>query len=165
MIDVGKLEKLGKAKEEENNRFRLFLKTYADEQKLDQEFKELHEKYFSIYDCSKCRNCCKKLGISLQEDELIRICNHYNYDIDGIKDELLIEKYGEYVNKKNPCPFLNKDNECNIKECLAKSCKDYPYTNKEERLYSLLTIVQNSKICPVVYEILEELKRKYKFRR
>lgn len=164
MIEVEELEKLMESKEDENYRFRTFLKCNADEEQLDKDFKELHDKIFKKYDCSKCRNCCKKLGISLKESELIQICKYYSLDIDDLKNNYLIEEYGEYVNKNNPCPFLNNDNSCKICNCLPRTCKEYPYTNKPERLFSLLTIVKNSMVCPAVYEILEELKKKYRFR-
>ena len=148
---------------DENYRFRTFLKIHADEKTLDRQFKQLHNKYFKTFDCDKCRNCCKVLGISMNEDELNAVCKHYHLDIYKLKNKVLKEKYGKYVAK--PCPFLNKDNSCKIDECLPKSCRDYPYTNKKERLYSLLTIVNNSKVCPVVYKILEDLKEVYNFKK
>ncbi len=147
---------------EENYQFRTYLKMHADEKILDKQFKKLHNKYFKDFDCSKCRNCCKVLGISMNEDELNAICKHYHLDINNLKNNILKEHYGEYIAK--PCPFLNADNSCQIKECLPRTCQDYPYTNKDERLYSLITIVNNSKICPVVYQILEDLKDLYEFK-
>ena len=39
--------------EEENHRFRRFLKTHADEEELDQQFLSLHKELFASYDCSK----------------------------------------------------------------------------------------------------------------
>lgn len=159
MLEV---KEISEEKIDENYRFRTFLKIHADEKILDRQFKKLHNKYFKDMDCRKCRNCCKKIGISMSEDELNSICQHYNLDSNRLKNKVLKEKYGEYV--ANPCPFLNKDNSCQIEECLPKSCQDYPYTNKEERLYSLLTVVNNSRVCPVVYQILEDLKEIYNFR-
>lgn len=164
IISLEELDKKALEKEEENYKFRSFLKGHAKEKKLDRQFRMLHEKYFKNFDCSKCRNCCKKLGVSLQEDELNKICEYYNFNKEEIKNKYLKENYGEYINKKNPCPFLNSNNECRIKKSLPRTCKEYPYTNKEERLFSLLTIVNNSKICPIVYEILEDLKEIYGFR-
>lgn len=158
-----KLNEINEKKIDENYRFRTFLKIHADEKILDKQFKELHEKYFTSIECSKCRNCCKKLGISMTEEELDNICKYYKLDIDKIKKTKLKEKYGNYV--ANPCPFLNEDKSCQIKDMLPTSCREYPYTNKEERLYSLLTVVQNSRICPVVYNIMEDLKKIYNFRR
>ncbi len=158
MIEV---KEISEKKLDENYKFRVYLKNNADEKTLDKQFKELHNKHFKNVDCSKCRNCCKTLGISLSENELNKICKHYNWDMAKLKKQLK-EKYGKYV--ASPCPFLNDDNSCQIKDFLPATCKDYPYTNKDERLYSLLTIVQNSRICPVVYNILEDLKKMYNFK-
>lgn len=94
----------------------------------------------------------------------MNICKYYLLDINTFKNTKLQDNYGKYINKDNPCPFLNDDNSCKICKCLPSSCKDYPYTNKPERLFSLITIINNSFICPAVYEILEELKKKYNFR-
>ncbi len=159
MIEI---KEISEEKLEENYRFRTYLKMHADEKILDEQFKELHNKYFKNFDCSKCRNCCKVLGVSMNEYELNSICKHYYLDDYKLKNEVLKENYGKYIAK--PCPFLNKDNSCQIEECLPESCLDYPYTNKDERLFSLLAIVNNSKVCPVVYKILEDLKDLYGFK-
>ena len=98
----------------------------------------------------------------MSEQELKEICQNYHLDLDKLKNNILKEQYDKYVAK--PCPFLNTDNSCQVKECLPESCRDYPYTNKEERLFSLLTIVNNSQVCPIVYKILEDLKELYNFK-
>ena len=59
---------------------------------------------------------------------------------------------------------IDSNNNCKIEKCLPSSCVEYPYTNKEERLFSLYSVIGNVSICPVVYEILEELKNEYNFR-
>lgn len=164
LIKIEDLEKLFLGKEDENYRFRRFLKNHADEEELDKQFKRLHEKYFKLYDCSKCRNCCKKLGISMNESELNKICEHLHLDKKKFIEDHLNEKYGNYSFKGTICQFLSDDNRCQISDCLPESCKEFPYTNKLERLFSLLSIVNHAKVCPVVYEILEELKKEYRFR-
>lgn len=159
MIKLDELENLAESKQEENLKFRRYLKNHADEEELDNDFKELHEKYFKIYDCTKCRNCCKKLGISIRYDELENI-NLTKEQLQNLKEE-----YGKYINKEKGCPFLNENNECTIKGNLPASCKEYPYTNKTERLESLFTVIDNTFVCPAVYEIVEELKKKYNFKK
>jgi uncharacterized protein len=42
---------------------------------------------------------------------------------------------------------------------------EYPFTNKPERLFSLLSIVDFASVCPVVFEMLERLKQIYGFKR
>ncbi len=164
MIDINDLAVLANRKEEENYRFRSYLKNYADDEKLDKQFKRLHEKYFKIYDCKKCRNCCKKIGISMSEDELNTICNYLKVDKEKFIKDNLVDKYGEYSFKERKCKLLDENNNCKIEKCLPRTCKEYPYTDKEERLFSLYSIIANAGICPVVYEILEDLKKEYNFR-
>jgi len=164
MIEVKDLEILANQKEDENYRFRQFLKINADAEELDRQFKKLHEKYFKIYDCKKCRNCCKNLGISMDEEELNKICDYLKIDLEKFTKDNLCEKYGEYSFKEHRCKFLKEDNTCQIENCLPRTCKDYPYTNEEDRLFSLYGVIANASICPVVYEILEELKKEYNFK-
>ena len=45
--------------EEQNYKFRTFLKNRADGDELDAQFLALHKKLFAGYDCCKCANCCK----------------------------------------------------------------------------------------------------------
>ena len=159
MVEIEMLEKQAQEKYDENLKFREFLKTYADEKELDKDFKELHEKYFKIYDCTKCRNCCKKLGISIDFDEIDKL------NLTKENKSLLEDDYGKLVNKDDGCPFLCSNNECKLKNNLPRTCKDYPYTNKPERLQSLYTVINNTFVCPAVFEIVEELKKKYNFKK
>lgn len=69
----------------------------------------------------------------------------------------------KYITKTTPCPFL-KNQQCILKNNKPKDCKDYPYTNKKERIHSLYTLVNNAEICPVVDKILDELKSIYHFK-
>lgn len=167
MIEVRDVERLGKSKEKENLRFREYLKMRADEEVLDKQFRELHEKYFKEYDCSKCRNCCKKCGLVISEDELNNICDYLEMNKNKFIKKYIKEDctYYEYRFKHKRCDFLSSDNECLLEDVKPQCCIDYPHTNKEDRLSSMYSIVGNTKVCPVVYEILEELKDIYNFKR
>ena len=55
MIKPAQIEQEAKKKENENIKFRSFLKNHANEEKLDQDFAWLHKELFSGYDCSKSR--------------------------------------------------------------------------------------------------------------
>ena len=71
-----------------------------------------------------------------------------------------------YETKKCPCDFWDsKTGECLLGDCKPESCKKYPYTDQPDRIGSLLSIIDNASICPVVYEILERLKEEYHFRK
>ena len=85
------------------------------------------------------------------------------------KDEV-INKYikitgNGYESKDKICCFLNeKDGTCKIENCKPEGCREYPFTNKPERLFSLLSIIESASVCPVVFEMLERLKKIYRFR-
>lgn len=164
MIKIENLESLAKEKLDENFKFRAYLKNHADQEELDAQFKQLHEKYFAMYDCSKCRNCCIKLKGTIPEDDLKRDAEYLKVTVNEFKNKYLSDKPSnhEYDIKNCPCDFFD-GKECVLGDCMPEACKAYPHTNKDNRLESMWSIVDNASICPVVYEIIEELKKIYNF--
>ena len=70
MLQPDKVKIEAKKKEEENYRFRTYLKIHANEKKLDRQFLQLHNELFKGYDCSKCRNCCKMYRASIPAEDV-----------------------------------------------------------------------------------------------
>lgn len=84
----------------------------------------------------------------------------------------IIEQYlqgkdseGNYQTKNSPCDFLQTDGSCKLGECKPENCKNYPYTNQPERLWSLYSVLDAVGVCPVAFEIYERLKQEYGFRK
>jgi Fe-S-cluster containining protein len=154
--------------EEQNYKFRVFLKNRADYDKLDAQFSELHEELFADYDCCKCANCCKAYYITLDNDEVKRISAYLGQTESDFSAEYLTDADADdekpYKFKKMPCAFLQDDGRCRIQTCKPDDCAEFPYTNKPDRLASMLGIIDHAEVCPVVYEILERLKVMYRFR-
>lgn len=69
-----------------------------------------------------------------------------------------------YEVKEKPCCFLAENGACKIEKCKSEECREYPFTNSLDRLFSLLSIVSFASVCPVVFEMLERLKGIYGFR-
>lgn len=87
----------------------------------------------------------------------------------GITKREFIDKYIEettngYDIKSKPCYFLTENGYCKIEKCKPEGCRGYPFTNKPERLFSLLSIIDSASVCPIVFEILERLKKIYGFK-
>ena len=168
MISPDKVAFYGKQKEDENYDFRTYLKIHADPDELDQQFQELHQELFSEYDCSQCGNCCKKYHGNIPEEDINQDASYLGMEADEFIDRYLKYNSAEctYETKKCPCDFWDsKTGECLLGDCKPESCKKYPYTDKPDRMGSLLSIIDNASICPVVYEILERLKEEYHFRK
>lgn len=59
-IDLEKIKIIGKQKEDENWRFRSYLKGLdIEEEELDKIVHEINNNVTSQIDCTKCANCCK----------------------------------------------------------------------------------------------------------
>lgn len=164
MIEPSKVKAAAKAREDENLKFRSFLKNRADEDNLDRQFLKLHNELFSGYDCCKCNNCCRAYGTTVQEYEFAPIAGFL-----GVTEEEFAKEYlfqgAEGYELKGPCKFLNEDGKCAIYECRPEECRDFPYTDKPGRLWSLYGVLEFAGECPIVFEILERLKDIYRFRR
>lgn len=165
MMQPDKVEEEAMKKENENFKFRTFLKFHANKDKLDRQFLRLHKELFADYDCSKCRNCCKMYKGSIPAEDIDRDAQYL-----GITPEQFIDAYLQkeehsmnYQTKHKPCDFLQEDGNCKLGDCKPDSCKKYPYTDQPERLSSLLSILDTIKICPVSFEIFERLKKEYEF--
>lgn len=165
MIAPRKLRLEAKKRENENIRFRLYLKENADEKELDRKFEELHNELFSSYDCNRCRNCCKMYHCLIPEADIDR-----NAEYLGIKRDEFVERFlnqnertFEFETKHKPCDFFQEDGSCILGECKPESCNRYPYTNQPERLQSLYSVLEVVSTCPVAFEIYERLKKVYDF--
>ena len=139
------------------------MKNHADDKELDEQFAILHREIFEGYNCNRCRNCCRAYSTVLEKDEIREIS-----DFLGMTEQFFKEKYlvrgEEGLELGAPCVFLQDNGECRIETCKPRQCRDYPYTDKPERLFSLYSILSSAEHCTVVYEILEKLKKIYNFR-
>lgn len=166
MIQPDKVREEAKKKEDENFKFRSYLKGHADEAELDRQFSRLHKELFADYDCNKCRNCCKMYKGSIPTEDIERDAQCLGITPEQFTISYLEkDEYGmNYQTKHKPCDFLQEDGNCKLGNCKPDSCKKYPYTDQPERLSSLLSILDTIEICPVAFEIFERLKKEYKFR-
>ncbi len=157
---------VAKQKEDENLKFRRFLKNRADSEDLDKHFLRLHRELFANYDCTSCRNCCKYLSATIAEWDIPKMAHHLSISEEEFCTTFL--KRGdchEWASKTTPCSFLNTDGFCMLGNCRPEGCRTFPYTDKPERLESLLSVLNAVSVCPVAYEIWERLKDEYGFRR
>jgi Fe-S-cluster containining protein len=170
MLSPSEVKAKAQKLEEQNLKFRSFLKNRADDDELDEQFLQLHRELFTDYDCCKCNNCCKAYPITLGRGEATAIAEFLGQPVEAFIAEYLTENAdadedeGEYAFKSVPCVFLDENGQCRIQSCKPGVCKGYPYTDQPDRLSSMLSIIGSAEECPVVFEILERLKAMYRFR-
>jgi Fe-S-cluster containining protein len=129
---------------------------------LDDTVQELHEEVFEHIDCLKCANCCKTTSPIFQQGDIERVSKYLKMKPAAFIDHyLFMDSDGDYVLKTAPCPFLDSENYCTIYTHRPTACKEYPHTNRK-RFYQLLDLtLENIKICPAAYHVVEALKKKY----
>jgi uncharacterized protein len=133
----------------------------ANDKKLNQLADQIHEAVFSQIDCLDCANCCKSIPPIINETDIRRISKHLGLKATDFKDKYV--KYDDdmdLVMNCSPCPFLQSDNKCQIYEYRPKACSEYPHTGNFEFAKNIRLHAINSKYCPAVFHILEEISTK-----
>ncbi len=163
--DLNIIKRNAKIREDENFKFRSFLKG-QDSEKIDQIVYELYEKVIEDIDCIECGKCCMELEINFQIEEIDRLTKYLKIDkekfiTESTKPDQDADTNTLYLNSK-PCQFL-KDKKCTIYELRPEQCNSYPHLHKDNFTSRLLGVIENYEICPIVYNVYELLKLRMNF--
>jgi Fe-S-cluster containining protein len=165
-LDLNTIKRQSQLLAIENTRFRTYLKGQSSEE-IDRIVHELYEKVIEKVDCTECANCCIKLETSFRMDEIDRLAQALNIDKEEfISNSTKPDPYGDpnirFLNS-TPCQFL-KDKKCTIYDLRPKECNSYPYLHKTSIISRLLGLIENYAICPIVYNVFEQLKLKLDYK-
>ena len=124
---------------------------------------ELHEAEFEKTDCLTCANCCKTTGPLFTDKDIQRIAKYLRMKIvDFTNQYLRIDEDNDYVLKTLPCSFLGADNYCSIYQVRPKACSEFPHTNRKKFQQITKLTLENVKICPAAFQIVESMRKKIK---
>ena len=110
MVNPREVKARAKKLEDNNLRFRSFLKNRADYEELDAQFLELHRELFVDYDCCKCGNCCKNCEILLNENDVATASTYL-----GQTTESFVADYLTAADPRDELPYK-------FKSSPARSC-------------------------------------------
>jgi len=164
-FDLGQIRGLAQKKEDENWRFRDFLKRRCDlePEEIDRHVFEITRRVRAGIDCSSCANCCREVKPTFSAKEINRLARRL-----GIERRQFIEAYLERTEGDNenpwqtrtkPCPFL-KENRCSVYEDRPADCSGYPYLYQPDFVSRTMAMMERTFTCPIVYEVMEDLKKK-----
>lgn len=161
MINLDDIKHKATRLKPENKRFFEKLKKKPPKD-LDQKFEELHEEAFEHIDCLTCANCCKTTGPLFKQKDIERMASHLRMrPAQFVEQYLHIDEDNDYVLNVLPCPFLGPDNYCSVYEHRPNACREYPHTNQRKMHTIFKETLNNTAICPAVFEIVEKLKKVY----
>ena len=158
--DLDKIKELSKEKEDENWKFRSFLKECdISIEKIDSITHKLFKKVSSEIDCKTCANCCKEVQPVLDQEDIEKLSKGLGIPITHFKEKYLMKdkEPKKFIFNKKPCPFL-KDNLCSHYTYRPKDCVSYPHLHKNGFILRLMGVIGNCSICPIVYNVYEYLK-------
>lgn len=169
-LDPIRLPVLAAKKEDENWRFRDFIKRHCDipEEEIDAQVFAVTKQVWAGIDCTQCANCCKTVPPTLSETDVDRLARRL-----AVPRQTVIDSYLEktepncdepWITRSTPCPFL-KDNQCSVYEDRPDDCRGYPYLYEPEFASRTIGMLERTFTCPIVYEVIEELKESTGFHR
>lgn len=162
--DIKTIERQAIINERENFRFRAFLKSKFDSKIVDKAVHRLHREITSKIDCRECGNCCYSLTPTVTDSEIETLANLENISPEMYEELYLDEDKFDNVKylKSAPCRYLD-GKLCSIYPNRPAECRSYPHTQKKRFMARTLFMNTNYGICPIVYNIIENLKFELKF--
>ena len=161
--DISKLKVLAEKKQYENWRFRAFMKgSDLSQARLDRTVANHYAVVAATIDCCTCANCCKVMSPHLAKRDIRRLAEVLRLPEDELISEYLQpgEDKGTYVSRQAPCPFL-QGKLCTVYEARPDNCRSFPNLHKRDFRSRLIQVVENSTVCPIVYNVLELLKLEF----
>lgn len=159
--DIKKIEQLAKQREEANWAFRCFLKRSSiSSRSIDSTVHNFCREVSREIDCTKCANCCKKVNPVLKPTDIRRLAKHLELSVDKFHSQFLADApEGEgSIFRNQPCPFL-QNNLCTVYNDRPGDCRSYPHLHKRDFVFRVNQAFSNCFVCPIVFNVYEELKR------
>ncbi len=164
ITDLNEIKRLGEERENENLRFRAFLKRQVG-RKIDKIVHKLNKIYNIKIDCTQCGNCCIDLSPNVMDDEIHAICDKVELPVSSfLRDFTDMSDWGVRTLKKGACSFLIQK-KCTIYEVRPQTCRDFPHLHKPGFISRTYGAIASYSVCPIVFNVMEDLKDKLKFKR
>jgi uncharacterized protein len=168
--DLVQIRTMAEKKEGENYRFRLFLKTRCnlEPDEIDQRVFETTRRVWAGIDCTTCANCCREVKPTFSAEEVGRLATRLGMELQQFTGSYLepteAGSDNPWQTRSTPCPFL-KDNLCSVYEDRPADCSQYPYLYEKDFVFRTLGMIGRTFTCPIVYDVIEELKKSLGFSR
>lgn len=147
---------------EENDRFAIQVKA-NDPERIDRLVYDLNQKIEPQVDCTQCGNCCRSLMINVTDQEADHLAGHLQMTRNAF-DELYLEKgsNGLMVMNTIPCSFLHHNN-CTVYAHRFEGCREFPAMHLPGFSKRLFTTLMHYGRCPIIFNIVEEMKHEMEF--
>ena len=156
--NLSKIKALSLKKEQENWNFRAFLKYEYTPGQLDKIVHKLYKEISAEIDCTKCSNCCRELCPVIKLGDVKSAAKYLCILSNEFVAQYLIVGAEGFKFNKTPCPLLF-DGRCKIYGEHPKDCQSFPHLHKKDVMSRLIAVIENCGVCPIVFNVFEELKK------
>jgi Fe-S-cluster containining protein len=157
VTDLEEIAAFSHLKEIENEQFVEYLKSCNSNQ-VDEAVIKINAVIEPQIDCTKCGNCCKTLMVNVTAKESEELANFLHLSLEDTKAKYLEEGLQQtFIMKSFPCAFL-EGTKCSIYENRFEGCKEFPNLNKTEFTKRLFTTMMHYDRCPIIFNVMEDLK-------
>jgi hypothetical protein len=160
-VDLEYIKKMATERKKENWEFRSFLKQHdLTSHEIDAIVHEIVDGVTSQIDCTQCANCCKQIRPVLDQEDISRFALGLKILASEFQDQYLCaddENPSKHNFNKLPCPFLKND-QCSNYDHRPEECRSYPHLHKNDFVSRLWGVVENYDICPIVFNVYEQVK-------
>jgi len=161
ITDLQYIKEMAKERDEENWEFRAFLKQLGKAPKeMDATVHAITDQVTSQIDCTRCANCCKQSRPVLDQEDITKFALGLKVGVSEFQEQYISqdkENKTKYIFNELPCSFLKND-QCSNYDCRPKDCRSYPHLHKKGFTSKLLGYIANYEICPIVFNVYEQLK-------
>jgi Fe-S-cluster containining protein len=166
--DIPLIQRYSRHNESEDMAFRAFLKGDLDlsNKELDVIVQQTTDEVWKQIDCLACGNCCRTLQIVVDKKDIQRLAKRLEMTPQQFSRQYVEtdSDQTQYL-KSTPCAFLGEDNRCSVYEDRPQACHDFPYLHAENFRSRTFMMIDNTAVCPIVFNTWQQLKERLKFRR
>lgn len=162
------IQRYSRHNEAEDFAFRAFLKGDLDlsNKELDRVVQETTDEVWKQIDCLACGNCCRTLQIVVDNKDIQRLARRLAMSPQQFSKQYVSrDADGTLYFKSMPCAFLGEDNRCTVYEDRPQACHDFPYLHSEGFRSRTFMMIDNTAVCPIVFNVWQQLKDRLRFRR
>lgn len=141
--DIEYIKQFAKQEYANNHTFRKFLEG-QDSDKVDAIVFKLDKEITPQIECVECGNCCKNIRPIATDEVLINFVPRER--IEEVK----------YLHSFQCSHQLDK--KCTKYEDRYEDCRTFPYLYRDKFASRMIGILQNYEMCPIVFNVVEQLK-------
>lgn len=154
--DLEFLESQSLLKEEENERFKSYLRNINSDV-VDLLVQALNADIEPRIDCTTCGNCCRKLMININDAEIETMAGGLGISAEAFTSQYVQEGSSMKIMNAIPCPFLG-DNKCTAYDCRPGGCREFPKLDEPGFTGRMFGTFTHYGMCPIIFNVVEQLK-------